>query len=98
MQERQLGCCSERGGLDMRALTLLLSRMCGRYRLKRADAKAISDQLGIPLNVVLAYVKDVNGDRWNIAPREKTPPAIVYKPDAAGPVTLADSLPWGITL
>lgn len=54
--------------------------------------------LGIPLRVVLAYIRDIETDRWNIAPREKVPPPIVQVPAPGEPITLTDAVPWGISL
>jgi putative SOS response-associated peptidase YedK len=74
------------------------ARMCGRYRLKRSDAKAIADMLGVPINVVLAYIRDIDDARWNIAPQEKTPPPIIYRPAHNAPPQWSQSIAWGITL
>src|SRR5436190_16097491 len=70
--------------------------MCGRYRLKRADARELALLLGIPeLEIRLA---DPDQPRFNIAPQEKTPPPIIYRPARDAPPQVTQSLPWGITL
>lgn len=70
--------------------------MCGRYRLKRGDARELALLLGVPeLEITLA---DPDQQRWNIAPQEKTPPPIIYRAQPGGSLRVTDSVPWGILL